>query len=283
MSTGAKQILVRSLLTTALAVAASLVLLGTSRTIIGAPYTTTDLIETIVFPILVSMPISWYIFSQGQKLREANDRLVALNVETAQAYDQLRKAHEVISFASRHDLMTRLLNREHFLQRLTDAYAPDSDGVFLMVDADNFKSINDTFGHPSGDEALVLIATALKRSVRTEDRVGRIGGEEFGVLLECASIADAADLAEHIRQDVASIDWRPDGSVPHQLSVSIGGAAFRDCPKGVSEVLLQADRCLYEAKRTGRNRIAFSYSISDVAYSMSRHRQMPAMGGSLTR
>jgi diguanylate cyclase (GGDEF)-like protein len=277
MSTGATQILVRSLTTTALAVAASLALLAISRAMSGVAYTELDLIECIIFPILVSMPISWYIFSQAQKLREAHDQLVALNIETARAYDQLRKAHEVISFASCHDLMTRLLNREHFLQQLTAAYTPESDGVFLMIDADNFKQINDTFGHPSGDEALVLIANALKRSVPAADRVGRVGGEEFGVLLGGASVADAADLAERIRQDVASIDWRPDGAVPHQLSVSIGGAAFRDCPKGVSEVLLQADRCLYEAKRAGRNRIAFSYSISDVAYSMSRHRQMTAM------
>lgn len=261
-------------MTTLLAVAASLALLATSRAMSGVPYTRLDVIECIVFPILVSMPISWYIFSQAQKLRDAHDQLIALSVETARAYDQLREAHEVISYSSCHDLMTRLLNREHFLQRLTAAYGSGHDGVFLMIDADNFKRINDSFGHPCGDEALELIANALKRSVAAKDSVGRIGGEEFGVLLAGASVADAADLAERIRQDVASIVWRPNGSVPHQLSVSIGGAAFRDCSKGVSEVLLLADRCLYEAKRAGRNRIAFSYSISDVAYSMSRHRQV---------
>jgi GGDEF domain-containing protein len=75
-------------------------------------------------------------------------------------------AHEIIAYSSRHDLMTRLLNREHFLQALSSAYEAGEDAVFLMVDADHFKRVNDTFGHASGDDALVTIAAALKQAVR---------------------------------------------------------------------------------------------------------------------
>jgi diguanylate cyclase (GGDEF)-like protein len=272
MAAGTRSILAKALMTTALAVLGSLCLLVTSRALSGIPFDLVDLVECIAFPAIVSMPISWYIFSQAQKLSAAHDQLITLNAKMAEAYEQLRRAHQVISFSSRHDLMTQVLNREHFLQELTDAYSPDGRGVFLMIDADHFKRINDTFGHPKGDEALVLIASSLKRSVRSGDHVGRLGGEEFGVLLCCLSVADAADLAESIRQEVAGIDWRPDSSTRYPLSVSIGGAAFADCPGGVSELLLQADRCLYEAKRAGRNCIAFSYVLSDIAHAMAQRK-----------
>ena len=109
----------------------------------------------------------------------------------------------------------------------------------------------------------------IRKAVRLEDEVGRIGGEEFGVLLRAVSISTAADIAESIRRRVQAIPWQAaEGS---SLSVSIGGAALRDHRAGVTDVLAHADRCLYRAKHSGRNCIAFNYVLSDVAYAMARH------------
>lgn len=266
MGTGVTGVLIKSIVTTLLAVAGSIGAFFTSRWLTGIPYGVINLVESAVIPIVVGFPISWFLHTQSRKLRQAHEQVLALNARTEEAFTQLRQAYEVIAFSSRHDRMTGVFNREHFLALLAAAYSAGEQAVFLMVDADHFKQINDTFGHAKGDEALIMIADALKRVVRGDDCVGRIGGEEFGVLLRGISIASAAELAEKIRQEVNSIDWTPNEATPYRMSVSVGGAAFGDCPSGVTEVLLRADRCLYEAKATGRNRIAFNYELSNFAY-----------------
>lgn len=275
MDSGLKGVFTKSVATTLLAVVGALCAFAISRQITAAPYDVIDVVETIVIPIVVGFPISWYIFTQSLKLRQAHDQLLAVNAETEEAYTQLRQAYEVIVFSSRHDRMTGVFSRGHFLALLAAAYSAGEHAVFLMVDADHFKRINDTFGHAKGDEALILIADALKRVVRADDAVGRLGGDEFGIFLRGISVASAAELAETIRQEVNSIDWAPNGMAPHQISVSVGGAAFRDCPAGVTEVLLRADRCLYDAKATGRNRIAFNYELSNFAH-VRASREMTA-------
>lgn len=266
MGTGIRLVLIKSLVTTMLAVAGTLGAFFTSRWLTGIPYGVINLVECTVIPIVVGFPISWFLHTQSKKLRQAHEQVLALHAETEKAHAQLRQAYEVIAFSSRHDRMTGVFNREHFLALLTSAYSAGEEAVFLMIDADHFKQINDTFGHAKGDEALIIIANSLQSVMRADDSVGRIGGEEFGVLLRGISIAAAADLAETIRLTVNSVDWTPTGKDAYRLSVSVGGAAFRDCPSGVTEVLLRADRCLYEAKASGRNRIAFNYNLSNFAY-----------------
>ncbi len=91
------------------------------------------------------------------------------------------------------DHMTGMLNRESFFAALDGSRRKTDRGVLLIIDADHFKKINDTFGHLAGDDALLDIAAAIGRAVRTSDIVGRIGGEEFGVLLVGASEAEAED------------------------------------------------------------------------------------------
>jgi diguanylate cyclase (GGDEF)-like protein len=266
-----KPVLMKSLATTLLAVLGALGAFAISRWLTGTPYDSLDLIECIIIPVVVGFPIAFYVFTQSVKLRDAHAQLQALNAETEDAYARLRQAYEVIAFSSRHDRMTGVYNREHFLALLNSAFAAGDESVFLIVDADRFKRINDTFGHAKGDEALILIAEALKRTVRADDLVGRLGGEEFGILVRRLGVAGAADMAEKVRLAVASIEWAPDNGESYQLSVSVGGAAFGDF-SGVTEVLLQADKCLYEAKASGRNRIAFNYSLSNLAYVRAKAR-----------
>jgi diguanylate cyclase (GGDEF)-like protein len=156
------------------------------------------------------------------------------------------------------DSLTAVLNRRAFTT-LVDAYLKELRtrevrGALLVVDADHFKSINDRFGHESGDEALRLIAGAIRGMLRSTDLVGRIGGEEFAIFLPGASAEQANAAAERIRRSIAESDFQPLGARA-TLSVSVGGAAF-DGRLPFTELFRAADRQLYAAKNAGRNRVA---------------------------
>jgi diguanylate cyclase (GGDEF)-like protein len=128
--------------------------------------------------------------------------------------------------------------------------------TLATIDIDDFKAINDRFGHPVGDEALVRVADALRASIREQDAVFRVGGEEFAVLLPGLSAADALPLAERLRSAVASISF----GCP--LRVSVGLAAWpTDAPDG--KILIElADAALYAAKHAGKDcsRVTASYA-----------------------
>jgi diguanylate cyclase (GGDEF)-like protein len=255
----------RASVTTLVAVALTFAFFHVERAVIGVPPTTLDILEVVLLPIAVGFPIALFIFHQTEALRRAYAELGSLHREAARARDKLQEANDAIRFASTHDGMTKLLNRMHFLEQLDAAYSREEAAVLLIADADKFKEINDALGHLRGDDALIRIADAIQGSVRSDDLVGRIGGEEFGILLRGASASRAADIAESIRRRVETIPW-----VSGHLSVSIGGAAFADHRSGATEVFAQADRSLYKAKRAGRNCIAFHSVLSDVASAMAR-------------
>jgi diguanylate cyclase (GGDEF)-like protein len=259
------RIVFRASVTTLVAVVLTFVLFQLERAVIGVPSTALDIIEVILLPVAVGFPIALFIFCQTAKLQRAYTELASLHQEAASARDRLQAANEAIRFASTHDGMTRLFNRTHFLRELDAAYLRGETDVLLIADADNFKQVNDTLGHLAGDDALIRIADAIRRSVREDDLVGRLGGEEFGILLRGASAGSAAEVAESIRRRVETIPW-----APGHLSVSIGGAAFADHHSGATEVFAQADRYLYRAKRAGRNCIAFHSVLSNVASAMAR-------------
>jgi diguanylate cyclase len=158
------------------------------------------------------------------------------------------------------DSLTAVLNRRAFTT-LVEAYLTEVrsherelKGALLVVDADHFKSINDRFGHDRGDEALKLIARAIKGMLRSTDLVGRIGGEEFAVFLPGSTPEQAASVAERIRQTIADSDFALAGDRP-VLSVSVGGAAFEK-RLAFSELFRIADQQLYVAKNAGRNRVS---------------------------
>src|SRR5690606_34240394 len=114
--------------------------------------------------------------------------------------------------------------------------------------------INDTHGHRTGDEALVLIAGAISQGVRDGDLAGRIGGEEFAAFLSGASVKEAMIVAERIRRGVEAIRFSPSEGKTLPLSVSIGAAGLSP-HLSWTEALREADGRLYEAKRLGRNRV----------------------------
>jgi diguanylate cyclase (GGDEF)-like protein len=196
--------------------------------------------SAFIVPIVLTMPIM-YLFAG--KLRE------------------LAIAHHELTIIASHDSLTTCLNRGAFIT-LVDAYLRqvnelgDPRGGLLVIDADNFKSINDRFGHAAGDAALRLIAVGAKSALRAADLIGRLGGEEFAVFLPRAGLLEARSIGERVRSAVGEQDFRPSGE-PEKLTVSVGGAVFKG-PVSFSELFGSADACLYAAKRRGRNRVEFS-------------------------
>lgn len=272
MSQQSVRVLTRACATSLVAVAASLAVLSIERFVIGVPLTVLDLTEIMIVPVVVAFPIAAFIFTQSEKLSAAYERLAALHREVERAHRKLDQANEAVDYAASHDPTTGLLNRAHFLRVLTRAYQRGEGDVLLVADVDNFQRINATHGHLKGDEVLVRIAASLQETVRSGDLVGRLGDEEFGVLLKSVTVGSAADMAEAILRNVRQITWSPSEQQPEPLSVSIGGAALRDHQTGAADVLIHADRGLGRAQRSGRTCIAFHHLLSDVARGMARSK-----------
>ncbi|HEV2515776.1 MAG TPA: GGDEF domain-containing protein [Devosia sp.] len=193
----------------------------------------------VLVPIGLAGPILFFLLS---KLRE------------------LAIAHELLRRHAATDALTDLLNRGAFTREVEEAladarFAEDGmRGTLLVVDADNFKAINDTYGHEQGDAALRLIASSIRGVLRSADLIGRIGGEEFAVYLPGTTLLIAEAVAERLRQAVYGAEFAPEGK-PHQLTVSVGGAVYdRHLP--FAELFRLADQQLYAAKQKGRNCIA---------------------------
>jgi two-component system, cell cycle response regulator len=125
----------------------------------------------------------------------------------------------------------------------------------LMVDVDHFKSVNDRYGHASGDRALRLIADSLRVNTRVFDSVARYGGEEFIIVMPGAGPTEAVAAAERLRQAVEKIEFSAMTEMVMPLTISVG-VACASVKMNSSELLLQAaDAALYRAKRGGRNRV----------------------------
>ena len=159
------------------------------------------------------------------------------------------------------DYLTGAKSRRAFMADLEAACAlpPESRGVLIMLDLDHFKQVNDRFGHPAGDEVLRAAAAACRGAIRRGDVLGRLGGEEFAILLRGMTIGDAMECAERVRQSVADLRVLPDPELA--VTVSIGVAALTDGNPHAS--LAAADAALYCAKESGRNRCVPAAGISD--------------------
>jgi diguanylate cyclase (GGDEF)-like protein len=165
---------------------------------------------------------------------------------TSVAMRSLAHTDELTGLPNRRDVLTRL-------QQLLDRPAGAGCAV-LLADLDHFKRINDEHGHLVGDEVLRAVATRLTESVREPVVVGRLGGEEFLVVLPDTELEAARQVAERIREQVAAIDTRRwfEGA---PLTISLGVAAADAGGDSVSNMLRRADDALYDAKRAGRNRV----------------------------
>ncbi len=158
----------------------------------------------------------------------------------------------------RTDALTGLCSRREFLDQARKAHrAALETGQtlgLLIMDLDHFKSVNDNHGHPVGDRALKVFAEVCQKSVRRDDLVGRMGGEEFAILIPDVDRSSAVKLAENLRKRVEGSPVQVENKAL-SLTVSIGLALSSPDEPGFSDLLKRADHALYEAKNTGRNRL----------------------------
>ncbi|GGC60684.1 EAL domain-containing protein [Undibacterium terreum] len=190
---------------------------------------------------------------------------------------EVRRHAAQLSYQATHDELTGILNRREFERRLSELLARESSNedyqehAVMYLDLDRFKIINDTSGHAAGDELIRQVSHMLRQRLRDGDMVGRIGGDEFGVVLAHCSQVDAGRLAESLRQSVSDIrfSW---GSRTFAIGVSIGLVVLNPGMVSLKEVMKAADAACYMAKEKGRNRIhVFSHDDEDLSV---RHNEM---------
>lgn len=189
-----------------------------------------------IFAVSIGMPISYYMLRQSMKLAIAKDKLHAL-------------AHT--------DALTGLPNRRSFFKE-ADAIlrAAAEENIYctlLVLDADHFKNLNDNFGHATGDQALIVIAEVLRNNIREDDLCGRVGGEEFAVLLPNLDADAAEPLAQRLVESVAASPIVERQAIV-EFSVSCGLADTGQC-KNLPTLFKAADDAMYQAKQDGRNRV----------------------------
>jgi predicted signal transduction protein with EAL and GGDEF domain len=144
----------RTLLVTAIAVVAAYALSFPTRLLLNMPIDWLAWIESFFIPVFVATPVGYVIFTQSEKLRCSNERLEKSNRDLSVAHDELKAAHERLTHMSRHDQMTGLLNRETFMEHLRHTLDEAENATLLIVDVDNFKTVNDRFGHRNRAQTL---------------------------------------------------------------------------------------------------------------------------------
>ena len=178
-----------------------------------------------------------------------------------------------IKFQAKHDSLTSLVNRREFEQRLQNALDSSIESghrhALFYLDLDHFKIVNDSCGHAAGDELLRQVSNLFLSRLRSRDTLGRIGGDEFVVLMEHCGIEQAVPVAEQLRDAVEELrfSW---GESTFSIGVSIGMVEINPESASVNQVLQHADNACYLAKEAGRSRIRI-YRDNDDAVTQRRH------------
>jgi diguanylate cyclase (GGDEF)-like protein len=188
-------------------------------------------------------------------------RVAHLQQTLAQNVRELRSTRDHLALLASTDALTGVYSRrgwfEHAEKEFSRARRYNRTFSLLMADLDWFKQINDSFGHETGDRVLNQFGEMLRVTCRQSDVIGRIGGEEFAVLLPETSAEAAQHLATRLTEACRAIVVASDDSSAH-CSCSIGATEVRDDDERLDLVLTRADQALYAAKRAGRNQWTFA-------------------------
>ncbi|UCD04640.1 MAG: diguanylate cyclase [candidate division WOR-3 bacterium] len=238
---------------------------------------------SLCFAVLLAFLISRYITRSIAKLiygvRQVANRNFAFKVdiqskneigELADTFNQMvdqlnvhrkhiEQQQNKLEVLARTDALTGLNNHRHFMEELTSevnrAVHSDAPLSVMILDLDEFKRINDTYGHLIGDQVLLTTADIIKSHLHSSDIIARYGGDEFCVALTNTSVPKARAVATKIRREIADKVFSADGSKEFQVTCSIGLTQFHKEMESTLEVLKLADQALYKAKKAGRNQI----------------------------
>jgi len=157
------------------------------------------------------------------------------------------------------DVLTGISNRRHFFEmaerEMMRARRSEKPMALLMIDIDHFKKINDKCGHSAGDEVLKCLSLTSQGTIRNIDVFGRIGGEEFAIVLPETNLKQATTVAERLRDKLSETNLKVTGSERVPFTVSIGVSVLNDEDADIDSLLKRADTAMYQAKRYGRNRV----------------------------
>lgn len=203
------------------------------------------------------------VSERNRELRELNRTLEIKVVERTQS---LAEANLLLEQMVQTDVLTGLPNRRHAMARLAQAWAQSERDATplacMMIDADGFKHINDSYGHDAGDEVLRQLATRLRQVVRTNDIVCRLGGDEFLIICPGTALDGAMQAAEATRQAITGLRVPVNDTGEWIGSISVGVAMRNTATQTMDELLKSADDGLYLAKRNGRNRVGCTDALA---------------------
>ena len=177
---------------------------------------------------------------------------------SAKDIDEMKKEELRVVNAAKLDLMTKVLNRETAMESIKNILIQEKDKIHVlyMLDVDNFKGLNDTYGHQAGDQFLVELAGELKKSFRDSDIIGRIGGDEFFVFLRDVK---KYDMVEEKAKDILHIVNKSGSKyVDVSISGSVGISIYDEHADNLEKLYALADEALYVAKKRGKNQYRFA-------------------------
>ena len=191
---------------------------------------------------------STFVVSATHKLSDSLEKAFRLT-------RQMERAHKVSTVAAQTDELTGLMNRRAFFENAQLLYTQCRQNqqplCALMLDMDHFKQVNDTYGHQAGDEVLRQVGGVISSSFRQSDVYGRLGGEEFAVLLPNTPLDTARDIAEQLVKTISNMVTEP----VQGLTASLGVACSNPQDQDLHSLMNTADKALYRAKAQGRNQV----------------------------
>lgn len=189
---------------------------------------------------------------------------VKTQLELVRGRRELEAANKELAYLAAVDLLTKCFNRRYFMNAAEGEIARmkrhSTELTVAIIDIDRFKMVNDRFGHEAGDRALATVAEICEHSLRREDTLGRLGGEEFGILLPATDKQGANEVLQRLKSRISHQVSLVEGESV-SLTVSIGMTDVSEDDDSFDQALRRADKALYTAKKLGRNRIVYEPSV----------------------
>ena len=241
------RVLLKAVLTGALALTFTLIITSIFVPMMGGQLAGAGLVMTIVCPLATATPMSALHYLNSERLKIAKD-------DALKAKNALEQANILLRKLAREDSLTGVLNRATFLDEFFAISKTGHSGGLLFIDLDYFKTINDTYGHATGDAALRRLGQLLKRLTEKKAITGRLGGEEFGVFIKNADADYIYRYAEELREKISALRIIAPNNDNVRMTASIG-VTICETAFNPERALLEADEKMYIAKRQGRNLI----------------------------